>query len=80
MQLEPGVGFADVATRKQTTAIPLPGNPLSLTLTRDGRRAFAGIQEKDKVVFISVADRKIERTIDTPKSSGPDPVIPLSAR
>ena len=80
MQLEPAVGFADVATGKQTTVIPLPGKPLSLTMTKDGRRAFSGLQELDKVVFISVADRKIERTVDTPKSSGPDPVIPLSAR
>jgi YVTN family beta-propeller protein len=77
MQLEPAIGFADVAARKQTAVIPLPGKPLSLTMTNDGRRAFSGLQELDKVVFISVADRKIERTIDTPKSSGPDPVIPL---
>lgn len=78
MQLEPAAGFADVATRKQTKVIPLQGKPLSLTMTRDGRRAFVGLQEEDKVVFLSVADRKIERILDTPKSSGPDPVIPLT--
>ena len=80
MQLEPAVGFAEVATRKQTAVIPLAGKPLSLTMTRDGRRAFAGLQELDKIVFISVAARKIERTIEMPKSSGPDPVIPLRVR
>jgi hypothetical protein len=46
-------------------------------MTGDGRRAFAGIQDQDKVVFISVAGRKIERVIDLPKGSGPDPAIPL---
>jgi hypothetical protein len=29
------------------------------------------------VVVVSVPDRKVIRTIDLPKGSGPDPVIPL---
>jgi hypothetical protein len=29
------------------------------------------------VVFLSVPDRKIERVIELPKESGPDPAIPL---
>jgi YVTN family beta-propeller protein len=74
---EPGVGFADVATGKETGIVKLSGRPLSLTMSPDGRRAFAGIQDQDKVVFISVPDRKIERVIELPKDSGPDPVIPL---
>ena len=77
LQYEPGVGFADIAARKQVAMTPLSGRPLSLTMTRDGRRAFAGIQDQDKVVFVAVASRKIERTIATPKGSGPDPAIPL---
>lgn len=77
LQQEPAVGFADVATRKQTAMIPLPGNPLSLTMTSDGRRAFAGVQSMDQVFFISVPDRKVERIVETPKDSGPDPAIPL---
>lgn len=74
---EPGVGFADVASGKQTAIVPLTGRPLSLTMTRDGRRAFAGVQDQDKVFYISVAERKIERVFETPKGSGPDPAIPL---
>jgi YVTN family beta-propeller protein len=77
---EPGVGFTDVASRKQVAAIPLPGRPLSLTMTRDGRRAFAGVQEQDKVFVISVAERRIERVIETPEGSGPDPAIPLQEK
>lgn len=77
LQFEPAVGFADVATHKQTGTVPLSGRPLSLTLTRDARRAFAGIQDQDKVVFLSVKDRKIERVLQLSKDSGPDPVIPL---
>ena len=77
MQAGAAVGFADIATLKQTALIPVPGKPLSLTMTSDGKRAFAGLQEADKIAVISVADRKIERVIDTPKGSGPDPVIPI---
>jgi YVTN family beta-propeller protein len=77
---EPGVGFADSASRKQTAMVPLPGRPLSLTMTRDGRRAFAGVQDQDKVFVISVAERKVERVIELPKGSGPDPAIPLEGR
>ena len=80
LQFEPAVGFADVAAGKQTAVVPLSGRPLSLTMTRDGRRVFAGIQDQDKVCFISVPDRKIERILDLPKGSGPDPAIPLQDR
>ena len=77
LQFEPAVGFADIASGKQTAMVALSGRPLSLTMTRDGTRAFAGIQDQDKVVFISVRDHKIERVMETPKGSGPDPAIPL---
>lgn len=73
----PGVGFADIASGKQVASVGLSGRPLSLNMTRDGHRVFAGIQDQDKVVFISVRDRKIERVVPVPKGSGPDPVIPL---
>jgi YVTN family beta-propeller protein len=71
------VGFADTATRKQTATVPLKGQPLSLTLTKDGTYAFAGIQSQDKIHVIDVAQRKIIRTITTPKDAGPDPALPL---
>jgi YVTN family beta-propeller protein len=79
-QFEPAVGFADVATGKQVGMVPVSGRPLSLTISRDGRRAFTGVQDQDKVFVISVAERKVERVIELPKGSGPDPVIPLGAR
>ena len=72
-----GVAFADIATNKQVTAINLKGRPLSLTMTRDGKRAFAGVQDQDKVYVIDVPGRKVATVIDTPKGSGPDPVIPI---
>ncbi len=77
LQFEPGVGIADVAIGKQMAAIPLPGRPLSLTMTRSGRWAFAGVQDQDKVFVIDVPDRRIARVIELPKGSGPDPAIPL---
>ncbi|MEP7364269.1 MAG: hypothetical protein ABI972_13525 [Acidobacteriota bacterium] len=69
--------FADVATRKEILQIPLSGQPLSLTMSRDGKWAFSGVQDKDKMHVIDVAQRKIVRTIETPKESGPDPALPL---
>ena len=71
------VGFADVATRKQTGTIPLHGQPLSLTLSKDGKFAFSGIQSQGKIHVINVSQRKILRTITTPKDAGPDPALPL---
>jgi DNA-binding beta-propeller fold protein YncE len=73
-----GVGFADLASGKQTHEMRLPGPPLSLTMSPDGRYVYAGVQDKDTVVAISVADRKIVRTFRTPEGAGPDPVLPLS--
>ncbi len=71
------VGFADVASRKETAVVGLGGRPLSLTLSRDGRLAYLGIQDQDKIIVVSVAGRRIIRVIETPKGSGPDPVLPL---
>ena len=77
LQFEPGVGFADIASGRQTAVVALTGRPLSLTMNRDGTRVFAGIQDQDKVCILSVRDRKIERVIETTKGSGPDPAIAL---
>jgi len=71
------VGFAQTATRKETGTVGLNGQPLSLTLTADGRYAFSGVQSQGKIHVIDVAQRKIIRTIVTPKDAGPDPALPL---
>uniref|UniRef100_Q02B96 40-residue YVTN family beta-propeller repeat protein n=1 Tax=Solibacter usitatus (strain Ellin6076) TaxID=234267 RepID=Q02B96_SOLUE len=80
LQFEPGVGFADISTGKQTAMVALSGRPLSLTMNRDGARVFAGIQDQDKVCVISTRERRIERVIETPKGSGPDPAMSLEGR
>ena len=77
IQSDPAVGFADVAAGKETARIPLPGPPLSLTLSSDGKLAYSGVQSLDKVFIIDVAAKKIADVFDTPKNSGPDPVLPL---
>jgi YVTN family beta-propeller protein len=77
LQAGKGVAFADVATRKQVKQIDLIGNPLSLTMSKDGKFVYLGIQDSDKVVIVSVEKREIVRMFDTPKNSGPDPVLPL---
>ncbi len=72
------VAFADVAAERETTVVPLGGRPLSLTLSPDRRFAYAGIQDQDRIVVVSVPERRIVRQIQTPKGSGPDPVLPLA--
>ena len=72
-----GMGFADIASAKETTRIPLPGPPLSLSLSKDSQTAFLGIQDSDKIVVISVPQRKIIRVFDTPAGAGPDSIEPL---
>jgi streptogramin lyase len=77
LQEDQGVGFLDIATGRQTFFLPLHGRPLSLTLSRDGRRAFAGVQDQDKIFELSVPERKVLRVIAAPKDAGPDPAISL---
>ena len=72
-----GIAFADTGTRKQTAEVRLPGRPLSLSTSRDGRTAYLGIQDSDKIVIVSVPDRKVVRVIETPGGAGPDTVTLL---
>jgi YVTN family beta-propeller protein len=80
LQAGNAVGFADVKSRKQTTVIPLEGPPLSLRLSPDGKLAYSGVQSLDKVYVISVDERKILRSFNTPKEAGPDVVLEIGAR
>ncbi|MEZ5398494.1 MAG: hypothetical protein R2729_02430 [Bryobacteraceae bacterium] len=77
--LQPGqaVGFADLATRKEVAQVPLGGNPLSLTMSPNGRFVFAGVQDQDKIFAVSVARREIVKVIETPRQAGPDPALVL---
>jgi YVTN family beta-propeller protein len=77
LQAGEGVGFADVRTRTETSRIKLPGRPLSLSLSKDGRIAYLGVQDSDKIAIVSVPERKVMRIIDTPVGAGPDTVVPL---
>jgi YVTN family beta-propeller protein len=77
LQEDQAVGFLDLAAGRQTATVPLTGPPLSLTMSRDGKYVFSGVQSQDKVFVISVAERKIVRTFETPKGAGPDPSIVL---
>jgi len=77
LQAGEAVGFADVAGRKETLVVPLGGRPLSLTMSADGRTAYAGVQDQDRIFVISVPERRIVRVIETPKGAGPDPALPL---
>lgn len=69
------VGIADIARREELARVPLGGSPLSISLSRDGRHAFAGVQDHDQIWIVSVPERKVVQVIDTPPGAGPDPVI-----
>jgi hypothetical protein len=47
-------------------------------MSLDGKYAYAGIQDKDTVVAISIAERKIVKSFKTPENAGPDPVLALA--
>ncbi len=71
------VGFADVASLEETGRVELGGPPLSCTLSKDGRHAFAGVQDSDEIYVISVEDRSVVQVINTPEGQGPDPVMEI---
>jgi YVTN family beta-propeller protein len=77
LQNSEAVGFADLAAQKEVKQVPLGGKLVSLTLSNDGRYAYSSAQEQDKIFVISLAEQKVVRVIETPKGSGPDPVIAL---
>ncbi|MFN7936518.1 MAG: hypothetical protein U0R19_24560 [Bryobacteraceae bacterium] len=72
---EDAVAFADIASRKELAHAKLPGRPLSLYLSRDGKRAYLGIQDSDKIAIADVATRKVVKLFDTPKNHGPDTIV-----
>jgi len=71
------LGFADVATVKETGRVDLGGHPLSCSLSKNGKYAFAGVQDNDEIYVVSVAARKVIQVIKTPKDHGPDPVMEI---
>lgn len=71
------VGFADVATLQETDRIQLGGTPLSMSLSSDGKYAFAGVQDNDEIYVIDVANKEIVQVINTPQEAGPDPVLAI---
>jgi YVTN family beta-propeller protein len=78
---EKKVAFADPQQRKQTDYVIVPGSgdPVSLTLSRDGSLAFTSAETADTVYIISVAEKKIVGELKMPKGSGPDPVLEVEA-
>ena len=77
LQIGEAVGVADIAAGKEIAQIPLGGQPLSISLSKDGRFAFAGVQDKDQIWIVSIADREVVQVIDTPAGMGPDPVVEI---
>lgn len=77
LQQAKAVGFASIATGKEEKQVPLTGPPVSMTLSADGKSAYCSVQEQDKVFVISLAERKLTRTMQFQPHSGPDPVLPL---
>lgn len=79
LQTGHAVGIADPEAMKEVAQIPLGGAPLSISLSKDDRHAFAGVQDEDQIWIVSVADRKVVQVIDTPAGMGPDPVLEIGS-
>ncbi len=77
LQSGQAVGIAELESRQEVAQIPLGGSPLSISLSKDGRFAFAGVQDEDQVWIVSVPDREVVQVIDTPPGMGPDPVVEI---
>jgi YVTN family beta-propeller protein len=77
LQLDHAISFSNTVTRKEEKVVPLPGSPVSMTLSADGQLAYCSVQDQDTVFVISIAERKILRSFKTPEHSGPDPVSPI---
>jgi hypothetical protein len=71
------VQFVDAATMKAGTELGLPGPPVSMTLSADGRTAYSAVLQQDTIFVISVPEQRILRSFKTPPGSGPDPVLPI---
>ena len=74
------IEIADLQTRQPVAQIAVEGEPISLSVSADGKFAFASSEEIDTVHIISLADRKLVRSFKTPKGAGPDPVLMVSAK
>ena len=77
LQSGEAVGIADIESGQEAAQVPLGGQPLSISLSRDGTYAFAGVQDKDQIWIVSVPERAVVQVIDTPAGMGPDPVIEI---
>jgi YVTN family beta-propeller protein len=71
------VGIADAVKRVEIATVPLPGSPVSLSLSEDGKFALASAQDLDTTYIVSLGDRKIVREVKTAEGMKPDPAILL---
>ena len=67
------VGIADVAGLKEVARIELGGHPLSCSVSKDGKYAFAGVQDNDEIYVVSIERREVSMIIKTPEGAGPRP-------
>ncbi len=74
------VEFIDPFARRVLGSIELPGDPFSLSISPDGKFAFTGAEEVNEFYVISIADRKVIRSLKTIEGAHPDPVIEIPAR
>jgi YVTN family beta-propeller protein len=77
LQLKHAVVFADAVEMRGGKELPLPGPPVSMTLSADGKTAYCAVLQQDTIFVISVPEQRIVKSFKTPPGSGPDPVLPI---
>jgi hypothetical protein len=76
-----GIGFADLAQRKEIAQVPADGHRIvSMHLSPDGKWALGGAEDDDMIYIVDIAARKIHNKFSIPKGSGPDPVQAVVVR
>lgn len=71
--------FIDRISLKEIAIVSLPGDPYSISVSRDGKFAFTGAEEEDEIYVVSVGDHIIVRIIPMIEGAHPDPVLDIPA-
>jgi YVTN family beta-propeller protein len=75
------VELADPVTRRVLKVSHfLDGDPVSMNLSADGKRAYVSVEDLDLVYTLSVPELRVISRFQLPKGTGPDPVQETTAQ
>ncbi len=69
--------FIDPETHKVIAKVKIPGDPYSISVSKDGKFAFTGAELDNEVYVVSTTEHKLVRNIKTVDGARPDPVLDI---